>query len=280
MAWVSIDGEIMPGAEARISVFDRGFLFGDSVYEVLRTVRGRPLFWEEHAARLWKSAALIHLDIPVDAATLRGELEALLAAAGDGERYVRIVVTRGSGGLRMGPAEAPPCRVLITTPLPEGLEALRRDGCALHVFRTARTDEGGVSPQAKSGNKLLAVLAIDEARRHGADEALMVDPLGRVLEGSSSTFFLVRDGVLVTPPLEVGILEGITRAKVLELARAAGVRVEEATLTCDDIADAQEAFITSSVRGVIGVRAVGDRTMPQPGPVTTRIQAAYDAFLG
>ncbi len=272
MPVVSIDGVVTD--DPRISVFDRGFLFGDSVYEVLRTVNGRPLFWEEHAERLWRSAELIRLPLGVDRDTLRAETEAVLAAA-PGERYIRIIVTRGAGGLGMGPAELTPRRVIIVAPLPAELPALRRDGCVLSIFRTHRGDEGGVSPAAKCGNRLLAVLALAEARREGADEALLVDPLGRILEGASSTFFCACDGALHTPGLEVGILPGITRAKVLGL----GMPIQETTLTIDTLANAVEAFITSSVRGVVPVRAIGDRVLPVPGPLTREVKDRYEALI-
>ncbi len=274
---MSIDGVV--AADPRISVFDRGFLFGDSVYEVMRTVRGLPLFWEEHADRLWRSAELVKLPLGVDRETLRAETDRTLAAAEGDEHYIRIVVTRGAGGLGLELSEMTPCRVIIVAPLPAGVESLRTSGCALRTVRTGRSDEGGVSPQAKSGNKLAAVLALDEVRRQGADEALLVDPLGRVLEGASSTFFCVVDGVVLTPSIEVGILPGITRAKVIELAAGLGLTVRETALHTRDLDAADEAFITSSVRGLVGVRGLDDRQLDGVGPVTQTLQAAYEGFL-
>ena len=266
---VSIDGVVCD--DPRISVFDRGFLFGDSVYEVLRTVGGAPLFWDEHADRLRRSAELIRLPLGVDTDTLRADTETALAASGEGERYIRVVVTRGVGGLGMELAELQSCRVIIVAPLPPRLPR-----CTLRTVATGRSDEGGVSPQAKSGNRLHSVLALADARRQGADEALLVDPLGRILEGASSTFFCVRDGGLLTPPLDVGILPGITRGKVMGL----GVPVEERSLTLDDLAAADEAFITSSVRGVVPVAAIDGRAFEPPGPVTARVLAGYERYLG
>ncbi len=268
MPVVSIDGVVSD--DPRISVFDRGFLFGDSVYEVTRTVGGLPLFWEEHAARLWRSAELIRLSLDITPATLRAELDATLAAAGLGERYIRLVITRGVGGLGMEFADLRACRVIIVAPLPPPV-----DRYTLRTVSTGRSDEGGVSPAAKSGNRLPAVLALAEARRQGADEALLVDPLGRVLEGASSTFFCVRDGTVLTPPLDVGILPGITRGKVMAL----GVPVVERPLTLEDLGAADEAFITSSVRGVVPVEAIDGRRFRAPGPLTARIAHAYAARL-
>jgi branched-chain amino acid aminotransferase len=281
--WVSINGEVVPRDGARISVFDRGFLFGDSVYEVLRTVRGRPLFWPEHLERLYDSATLIRLSLGVDGEGLRADVEALLAESGagpDAERLVRIIITRGEGDLVYDPTHAgPPNRILIMKPLTRPAEQLYEDGAAMVTFRTGRADDGGLSPRAKSGNKLLAVLAQADARARGAAEALRIDPLGRVLEGTSSTFFTVRGGAVHTPPLDVGILEGITRRKVLACAEQEGIDVVESMMTLDDLRGADEAFFTSTTRDVVPVRRIDDLDYAAPGPVTRRLMGAYEALI-
>lgn len=278
--WVSIDGHVTPGAEARISVFDRGFLYGDSVYEVLRTIRRRPLFWGDHVERLRRSAALLHIHLDFTDDALRGELDATLARVAEGESYLRVIITRGTGSISLDPATAgSPTRVIIAQPLALPPRDLLEQGCALAVVPTGRCDEGGLDPRAKTGNRLLAVLAAARAHQVGAYEALHVDPLGRVLEGATSTFFLVRDGALLTPPLAVGILEGITRRKILELARDLGLDVQETSIHLGELAAAQEAFITSSTRGIVPVRRVDDRVFGPPGPVTRRLMAAYDALV-
>lgn len=278
-SWVSIDGVVTPGAQASVSVFDRGFLYGDSIYEVLRTVGGRPLFWEDHLARLRRSATFLHLPLTHDD-QLTAETGAVLDRVEWGESYIRIIVTRGVGDLTLDPTHSgPPTRVVIVQPLPRVPEHYRREGCALCTFRTGRRDEGGLDPRAKSGNRLLAVLAQAQAHAAGAYEALTIDPLGRILEGATSTFFLVEGNVLRTPPLAVGILEGITRAKILNLARERGIPVREEDLHLDDLSRATEAFITSSVRGVVPAQRIDDRVFGSPGPVTRRLMVAYESFL-
>lgn len=146
-------------------------------------------------------------------------------------------------------------------------------------MRTPRRDEGGLDPQAKSGSRLLAVMALAQAEQAGFYEALRVDPLDRVLEGGTSTFFMVCDGAVITPPLQVGILAGITRRHVLAMAAALGLPTAEASFSVDALADADEAFITSSVRGVMPVARIDDRRWPAPGPVTRRLMAAYQDEL-
>ncbi|MEZ4469476.1 MAG: aminotransferase class IV [bacterium] len=278
-AWVSINGTITAAEDARISVYDRGFLFGDSVYEVLRTANGRPLFWDDHAARLWESGRRIALDPAVDPATLRGWIQALLDRI-PGESTIRLVVSRGVGHAGLGLADAgEPTRVVICSPLSLPPAHLYTQGCSLKVVRTPRRDEGGLDPQAKSGSRLLAVMALAEAEQAGFYEALRVDPLGRVLEGGTSTFFLVKDGVVRTPPLQVGILEGITRRHVLGFARDLGLPTDEAMFGLDAVAAADEVFITSSVRGVMPVARIDAQTWAAPGPVTRTLMDAYQALL-
>jgi len=279
-AWVSIDGQVLPGAEARISVFDRGFLFGDSIYEVLRTVRGRPVFWNEHIERMRSSARVLRLDADATLALLRADTDACLARAEAGERYIRLIVTRGVGDLALEPTDArAPGRVVIVKPLPAVPRLLLEEGCALTVFQTGRQDVGGVYPDAKSGNKLLAVLGQAQAQAAGAYEALRVDPLGRVLEGTRSTFFLVRGGVLLTPPLEVGILAGITRGKILGLARALDLPVREARIQIEELEASQEAFITSTSRGIVPVQRCDQAKIGPPGPMTRRLMRAYAELI-
>lgn len=277
--WVSIDGQITAAAEARVSVFDRGFLFGDSVYEVLRTVDGTPLFWTEHMERLWRSAGFLHLPIGCSSETLREELDALLARS-EGEQLARIIVTRGSGSMGLDLADAgSPCRVIITKPLIAPDPALRQRGIALAIVASGRRGKGDLDPRAKCGSRLQAVMAVAEARRGGAHEALMVDPLGRILEGATSTFFLVKQGALCTPPLGAGILEGITRRHVLACAVGLGITVREVPLQLDDLDDADEVFITSSTRGLMPVRQVGEHLFSLPGALTDALAASYDASL-
>jgi branched-chain amino acid aminotransferase len=279
--WVSINGLITPAEEARISVFDRGFLFGDSVYEVLRTANGRPLFWPEHAARLWESAGRIALDPQIDPEVLRGWLQAVLDKI-PGESTIRIIVSRGAGKAGLALTDAgEPTRVIVCSPLSLPPAHLYTQGCALKIVRTPQRNNGdlGSDPRAKSGSRLLAVMALAEAEKAGYYEALRVDPSDRVLEGGTSTIFIVRQGVVITPPLHVGILAGITRKHVLELAAGLGLEAREDEIAVGDLAHADEAFITSAVRGVMPVARIDDQHFEAPGPTTAKLLAAYRAML-
>ncbi|MCA9538459.1 MAG: aminotransferase class IV family protein [Myxococcales bacterium] len=275
--YIAIDGEVRPAAEARLPALDRGLLYGRSVYEVLPTVKLRPLFWREHLERLAESARRLDIALPCDAATLRAEMAAVTAQVG-GEAQLRVVLTAGDDPEYGGDGRSR--RLVIGRPRVPLPPEIYEQGCALVTVRSGRRDEGMLDPRAKSAaNKLIAEGNAAAAHAKGAHEALRVDPLGRVLEGATSTFFAVLDGVLCTPPLAVGILAGITRAKVLDLAAQIGLRVAEQPLHEADLDRLDEAFITSSSRGVLPVTRIDARRCPGPGPQTGRLAAAYDALV-
>ena len=275
---VFIDGTITDAAEARVSVFDRGFLYGDSVYEVVRTSGGVPVDLGPHLDRLAASGAALRLAVP-EAAVVRDAVRATLAAAGNPESYVRVIVSRGAGEIGLDPALADgPRLIVIVKPLPVPPEALYRDGAHVVIVEVERTSRRALDPAVKSGNYLNNILALDEARRRGAYEALLCDARGRVAEGSTCNVFAVRGGVLSTPSLEVGVLAGITRMRTLELARADGLAVIEGELWPDELRAADEIFLTSSIRGVMPVGRIDDRPIPI-GPVTRRLMARYAAHL-
>ena len=283
---VNLDGRLVPPGEARISVFDRGFLQGESVYEVLRTYGGRAYEEERHLARLASSAARVGLDLPWDAARLATEVGRTLAASrgedppapgaapwNAGERSVRIVMTRGGG--EAVPAVAP-AAVIIAEPIHAPPLAAYLEGVRLEVVEV---DRSGVDASAKTGNRLSHALALRAARAAGAHEALFADARGQVTEGASSNLFCVRGGQLCTPPLAAGILEGVTRGAVLALARAEGLPVEEAPLSVADLRGADELFITSTAREILPVARLGDRPVGagRPGPLTGRLHRAFRA---
>lgn len=268
--WASVNGRITPAEHAVIPVMDRGFLFADSVYEVLRTVDRRPLFWAEHLTRLHASAHRIGMDF--DDTPLHAEAQAVAGRLGV-EARLRVVITRGMDA-------AGPCnRVLIATPLGVPASAQFPHGCGLHCVPVPMPGSGP-DPHAKTGDRKLAVAAGRAAEAAGFYEALRVDPAGRVLEGATSTIFAVRDGVLITPPLDVGVLAGITRAKVLEIAQAQALPVTLRTFLRSELPELSELFITSTCRGVVPVNRVDDVQYVAPGPITARVAAAYRGMLG
>jgi branched-chain amino acid aminotransferase len=284
---VNLDGRIVPPEQATVPVFDRGFLYGDSVYEVVRTYAGVPFALDRHLERLEASGARLGLQVPWSRERFTREVQRTLDAAGNGESYVRIVVTRGSGPIGLDPALAQnPLTVVIVRELEMPPAAVYQGGVQVQVVSVLRNLRQAIDPRAKTGNYLNNVLALAEAKRAGAFEAVMLDADGQVTEGSTSNVFVVRGGVLQTPPLDAGILEGVTRGLVLEVARALGVPAEERPLVPADLLAADEMLITSTVRELVPVVrvGVGDRVHPVgagvPGPVTARIRAAFHRLPG
>jgi branched-chain amino acid aminotransferase len=275
---VWIDGVPVAAADARVSVFDRGFLYGDSVFETLRTYGGRAFALDEHLERLARSARLVHIELPVPLPTLRDEIEGALVGAPSAESYVRLMLTRGVGALGLDPATAVrPLRVLIVAPLHgPGPEAYER-GVAVITYATQRVGDATPAAGAKIGNYLVAVLAMQEARAHDAIEALIVDGAGHVVEGATSNVFVVRDGLLWTPSEAEGILPGITRRHVLHVAARLGIEVRLAALPKEELLAADEIFISSSLRELLPVVRLDGNTVGGgvPGPVTRRLLEAF-----
>jgi branched-chain amino acid aminotransferase len=278
---VYIDGAICDGAEAKISVFDRGFLYGDSVYEVMRTSGGHLVDWRRHIDRLGRSAASIALEMPAEE-QISQATEGVLKASGNAESYLRIVVTRGAGEVGLDTALADASRlIVIAKPLTLPPDELYARGAPVWIVGVRRTSRLAVDPAVKSGNYLNNILALAEARKSGGYEALMCDAQGWLAEGSSSNVFLAKNGAISTPELSVGLLPGITRRRVMELAAEAGIEVSEGRILPDELASADEAFLTSSVRGVLPIGSVDGTAFSAgaPGTITRRLMDAYQHFL-
>jgi branched-chain amino acid aminotransferase len=275
---VAIDGQIRRPGEETVSVFDRGFLYGDSVFETLRSYGGKPFALDEHLARLERSAALVFIDMPLSRAQWRAEINEALRAAANTESYVRVLLTRGESALGLDPALAErPRRVIIVQPLaPPPAEYYSR-GIAAISHRAERVTDATGAAGAKVGNYLLSVLALRKARLEGAAEALIVDGQGRVLEGGSSNVFVASGGRLRTAPLEAGILAGITRARFLELADRLGFAVELRAPLLEEARRADEIFITSSIREALAVVRLDGAQVGQgsPGPIYCRLLEAF-----
>jgi len=233
---VFIDGAVRPPEEAKVSVLDRGFLYGDSVYETIGTMYGRLFAARGHLDRLERSARRIGLRVP-PRAEIEGAIAQTIAAAGNPETRVRVILTRGVGKLDLDPASCDDCRlVVIAFPLGAPSAEMFEKGVAVAIVSVARNSPQAIDPAVKSGNYLNNVLALGEARRtRGAYEAILCAGDGSIAEGSTSNVFVVVRGEVWTPQPEVGILDGITRAKVLELARAAGIKVVERRIQPDEL---------------------------------------------
>lgn len=280
---VMIDGAIVASEAAKVSVYDRGFLYGDAVFEVLRTYAGEPFALDEHLQRLKRSAERVALTLPVDEKTIRREVERAVAEGGNDESYVRIVVTRGSGPLSLDPDTArDPLRVVLVEAVnPPGRDAYAT-GIAAVTIHTRRTVDETSAVGAKVTNYLANLLAIRQANARGAQEALVLDALGNVVEGASSNVFVVQAGRARTPPESAGILPGITRAHVLAAAARLGIAVEEGDLKPEDLYGADEVFITSSIRELLPVVRVDDRRVGSgaPGAVCRELHRAFRAAVG
>jgi branched-chain amino acid aminotransferase len=275
---VMINGQIVPAKEATISVFDRGFLYGDSVFETVRTYGGRPFALEKHLARLERSAALVFIDLPIAKTKLAEEIEQVVEAAANEESYIRVIVTRGQGELGLDPALAiTPNRLIIVASLAAPPESIYQQGVKVVSFRTQRVTDATAAEGAKVGNYLVSVLAMREAKKVGAAEALITDAHGRVVEGASSNVFFVRGGVLHTPPVEAGILPGITRAYVLEAAEALGLSVVLASPKVTELQAADEVFISSSIRELFPVIEVDGEVIGNglPGGLTQKLHTEF-----
>ena len=277
---VVLDGRRCPPGEATVSVFDRGFLYGDSVFETLRTYDGAPFELDEHLRRLEGSAARVYIPMPLTREQLRAEVLEALAAAGNEESYVRLMITRGEGQLGLDPALAEhPRRVLIVQPLHAPPAEHYDAGIAAISYRTERVVDATSAQGAKIGNYLISVLAMREARLAGAHEALIQDGHGRILEGASSNVFVVQRGTLITAGEDAGILAGITRAHLLALAAELGLPSELRTLELRAVLAAEELFISSSVRELLAVVRLDGQTIGagKPGPLYRRLLAAFRA---
>lgn len=279
---VSLNGRILSPDEAMISVFDRGFLYGDSVYEVVRTYRGVPFELEPHLDRLVGSAERIAMRLPVTTEQIATEVLATHAATSRAESYLRIVVTRGAGEIGLDPSLAvDPVRLVYAMPLKVPAPEVYERGVTLALVSVRRNLRSAIDPAAKTGNYLNSVMAVAEARALGAFEALMLDHRDFVTEGASSNVFVVVGGVLMTPSLEVGILKGVTRTVVIEVAARIGLRVVELPITEAMLIQADEVFITSTIREIVPVVRVDDAVIGTgaPGPVVKRIRSAFDAYV-
>lgn len=277
-----LNGELMPARAARVPVRDHGLLYGDGVFEGIRFYGGRAFRLDAHLDRLYRSAAAIRLTLPCDRNALAAAVAETIAAYGRPDGYLRLVVTRGEGRLGLDPASCQQPNVFI---LAEELnmvpERVRREGARTIVAATRRIAPDALDPRIKSLNYLNHILARIEAANAGADEAILLNARGHVAEGTADNVFAVRDGVLLTPPVTDGALEGITRGVVLEIAPMLGMVVREVTLSPFDLYTADECFLTGTGAELIPVREVdGRRLGSAPGPVFQALSKAFHDLIG
>ncbi|HEX7484816.1 MAG TPA: aminotransferase class IV [Vicinamibacterales bacterium] len=284
---INVNGRITPAKDAVVSVLDHGFLYGEGIYEVVRTYGHKPFLFDRHMERLRRSAAFLSLPLPLSDTefwTRVRETADVFFAQQDAtdDVYVRLLVTRGVGEMNYNPAACPcPTVVVIVKPFTPLDAEIYAKGVRAALVPVLRNHPGSVSPLIKSNNLLNNALAAQEAYRRGAFEGIMRNYRNEISEGSISNIFVVKDGSVSTPPLDAGLLAGITRGFVLELGPAAGIEIREATLHDDDLLNADESFLTSSTQEIVPIVQVDDRPIGtgRPGPVTRALQAAYKTRL-
>ena len=275
-----VDGKWTPAEEARISVLDHGLLYGDGVFEGIRVYGGVPFLLDEHLDRLVASARAIVLELPAG----REEIAALCREAArraeldDG--YLRLVVTRGAGALGVSPHTcARASLIVIAAPLTLYPAERYRDGVRLVTSSLRRSASDALPPQIKSLNYLTSVLASIEARRQGADEAVLLNAQGLIAECTADNLFLVSGGRVLTPAVASGALAGITRALVSRLLNEQGIECVESPLTPADAWTADELFLTGTGAEIVPVCEIDGRPLPLARPVTERVRAAFAAYV-
>jgi branched-chain amino acid aminotransferase len=280
-SFASVNGEISPADQARVSVLDTGFVFGDGVYETLRTYSGRPFLLDRHLARLRASAARLGFEVPRSDESLSREIDLVLSRAGNPESYIRLIVTRGTGDMsyRFERVKGPTIAIVVKPfePLPDRYYA---EGVPVIISSIRRNHPRALDPAIKSCNLLNSVLSVREAQAAGAIEPILLNDAGDVAEGASSNVFIVKDGTALTPPLAAGILAGVTRALILEMAAELGVAAREETLRAADLLSADEAFLTSTVREALPITSIDGKPVGsgRPGPITQRILQGFREY--
>jgi branched-chain amino acid aminotransferase len=276
---VYVNGTIARAEDASIPVYDHGFLYGEGVYETLRTYNRVPFLFDRHMRRLRASAGYLQLDVPFSDEGLATWIGDTMTTAGDmQEAYIRVLLTRGVGELTYDVRATPvPSLVIIVKPLEEPPARVFTDGIRIALVPILRNHPGSVNPVIKSNNLLNNALAMQEANRRGAEEGLMCNYRGELSECSQANFFIVRGGVALTPGTDAGLLEGLTRSFLFEVGQDVGVEVRNETMFPKDLETADEAFITSTTRELNPVTRIDDRVVGsgKPGPVTLKLLEGY-----
>ena len=275
---IYISGKFYAKDDAKISVYDHGLLYGDGIFEGLRSYGGKVFRLHEHLVRLYESAKAIWLTIPISIEQMAKDVNETLKVNNLSDAYIRLVVTRGAGSLGLDPNRTSDPQVIIiadkiTLYPPEFYEK----GLDIITASTIRNHPAALSPRIKSLNYLNNILAKIEGLRAGCIEALMLNSKGEVAECTGDNIFLVRHKQLLTPPIDAGILEGVTREAVIEAARTAGMEVREIPLTRHDVYVADEVFLTGTAAEVIPVVKIDNRAIGngEPGPVTRDLMKRF-----
>lgn len=274
MSWVYLDGAFLPSGQARIPVEDGALLYGRGAFETFRARRGTVYLLERHYARLKASAEAVGIPVPLTLPELRAAVQELTERCGLEDARVRLTLTAGPEGRG-------PCLFILAWPATDYPEQVYKEGISALVAR-ARRNETSPLCRVKTLNYLDNLLAREEARRRGAQEAIFLNTRGLLADGSATSLFVVREDGLLTPPVEDGALPGVTRSAVMDLARAADIDIREASLTLEDLQSAQEAFLTNAVGGVMPLTSIEGTQIGsgRPGPLTFRLRELYETAAG
>jgi len=276
---VYINNSLIPESEAKVSVFDHGFLYGDGIYETMRAYEGAVFMLDEHIRRLYRSASLIQLAIPKSAAEIKSAIHKTLKANSLKNAYIRLTISRGAGKIGLDPALCKkPTFLIVTNEFKAYPGSFYKKGVRLIISSVRRNLKEALNPQIKSLNFLNNILAKIESKKKKAYEALMLNSQGHLAEGTiCNVFFMLKKNkkaVLCTPSLDCGILDGITRNIVIELAQKNGIAVKEGKFKKEDIYSASEVFITNTTMEVMPVCKV-DSTSYKVGTITKLLHEAY-----
>lgn len=280
--WIYLNGEYVTKQDATVSVYDHGFLYGDGIFEGIRIYNGNIFKCKEHLARLYDSAKSIMLDIPLTFEEMQDVLVESVRRNELRDGYIRLVVSRGPGDLGLDPRRSPRANVIIIVEqLAIYPEEAYINGLKIVSVSTRRNVPDALNPKIKSLNYLNNVLVKIQANLAGVGEALMLNAQGYVAEGSGDNIFIIKNGVLTTPPSYVGALEGITRAAIMDIARKEGYTVKEEPFTLHDVYVADEVFLTGTAAEVIAVREVDARIIGsgKAGPITTHMLQEFRSIV-
>ena len=280
---ININGRVFSPEEAKISVFDRGFLFGDSIYEVARTYEGIPFLLQDHLDRLWKSASRLEMPLLYDQDQISAEVNKTLAELGVEESYFRIVITRGEGDISLDPGEEIKNNLIIIAqehlPYPTWWY---EKGVHVVITNVVRVSKESVDPNVKSGNYLNNVMAFMQARREKAFDSIMLNSNGYVTQGTTSNIWIVKNNTIKTPPLQAGILEGITRKTLLQLAKTDDdLAIEQVNFTAEELINADECFMTSTMKEIVPITQVDNSPIGAGtvGQMTVKLHSLYSNFV-
>lgn len=275
---IYIDGKYYPKDKAKISVYDHGLLYGDGIFEGLRIYGGNIYRLDNHLERLYESAKTIMLTIPLTIDELREACAGTVRRSGLRDGYIRLVITRGEGDLGLDPRKCPKATVIIIVDRikmfpPE----FYTKGLELATVPTTRNMADALNPKIKSLNYMNNVMAKLEANNMGVEEGLLLNSQGYVTEGTGDNIFIVKEGIIQTPPTYDGALAGITRSSVIRMAREMGYTVEKKTLTRHDLYNAEECFLTGTAAEIIPVIKIDGRVIGKgkPGPIFKRLFAEF-----